>query len=298
MLQILGERKLTSPGIVRHGVCGRVVSGSVVIFRELHFGKVYKGFLGIVFMGFRHLENALQELPDRCMEKYLDVRGKLQEPTKTVLGYTLDIASYLNSINLGKDYTLFGGYAVLSHIMEELGEDVSVMWRGSDDIDMSGTMGVLNALRSSYIILGDRKSPNLIDKRTLKISRELEKTCKVDFYLDEKQERFSPTDINTHFGVGLRVACPLTLIRSKLVTPEGERIHAIDILKMLAVLERKGYDPRDVSIKLPLEERLKLITRIQFGLREIGEDRMGFFPSANFQRDLMEMLKKGRFCQS
>lgn len=67
-------------------------------------------------MTFRHLEDAI---PSGRIESYLELFAKLHEPTKTVLAYTLDLASHFNNLGLNNDYTLFGGYAILSHLMRE-----------------------------------------------------------------------------------------------------------------------------------------------------------------------------------
>ena len=65
--------------------------------------------MSFFFMGFKHLENNLSKGNENDVSKYLEVFSGLQEPTRTVLGYTLDISSYLNNMNLGDDYILFGG---------------------------------------------------------------------------------------------------------------------------------------------------------------------------------------------
>ena len=109
-------------------------------------------------MTFTNLENALK---DNQIESYLDLFGHLQEPTKTVLGYTLDVASFLDLVGLRKEYSVFGGYAVLSHLMSTYGPGVAKLWRGSTDIDMAGTQKVLNALKSGYRFHSNSQSPNV-----------------------------------------------------------------------------------------------------------------------------------------
>src|SRR3990172_9945857 len=116
-------------------------------------------------MTFRHLEDNLR---DENIMHYLEFFDELQEPTKTVLGYALDIASYLSSQSLSNKYVLFGGYAVLSNLMTTFGDSVAKVWRGSTDIDMAGNRNVLNSLRSGYHIFNNLQNSNVPDKRTLK----------------------------------------------------------------------------------------------------------------------------------
>ena len=244
---------------------------------------------------FNYLERLLDDEKD--IDEYLRLFGDLQEPTKTVLGYTFDIAAYLYTLNLVNEYELFGGYAVLSHLMREYGSDVSKLWRGSNDIDMAGTTNVLNALRSGYNIFSDSESPNILDKRTLKFSSDSERECKIDFSTGDYSKKYGLAQCNTHLGIPLSVISPEDIIRGKLTTPLEEEQHLGDILAMVSVLEKKGYSPEDLSNIFIGTERNEFHNRLKYSSHIFRRDRFGFFPSKDFLGDLEKILSKKKFKQ-
>ncbi len=241
-------------------------------------------------MTFRHLE---ETLTDEQVVPYLEFCKELQDPTKTVLRYALDIASHLNSLRQ-TNYAVFGGYGILSHLMNVFGENVARAWRGSTDIDMGGSHKVLNAIRSGYHMSNDSLSPNILDKRTLKLDLEGEKECKIDFYLGNPKEKYGPSQTNVHFGVPLKVVRPEYLIRGKLKTPIQEFHHYGDILGMLAVLEKQGHSPGEVIKILRHDEAGELQERIVTGERQFSRDRFGFLPGKEFSDELKRQLHKAR----
>jgi len=243
-------------------------------------------------MGFRYLEDSLE---GENMPSYLEVFGELQEPTKTVLGYTLDIASFLNRVGLQKEYGLFGGYAVLSNLMSTFGEGVAKTWRGSDDIDLAGTLEVLNSIRSGYNLTNDRLSPNLPSKRTLKLEKcEGEEECKIDFYEGDVALKYGSVGTNTHFGIPVSVVRPEFIIRNKTYTPEGETQHNEDIMSMLSVLQKQEIDPKKVVELLNREESESLQRRIVKSESLSVKDRFGVFPDKEYLVVLKKGLKKKR----
>ncbi|HJZ19192.1 MAG TPA: hypothetical protein VJ208_03740 [Candidatus Nanoarchaeia archaeon] len=239
-------------------------------------------------MTFRHLEDNLR---DENIMHYLEFFDELQEPTKTVLGYALDIASYLSSQSLSNKYVLFGGYAVLSNLMTTFGDSVAKVWRGSTDIDMAGNRNVLNSLRSGYHIFNNLQSSNVPDKRTLKLDITGESECKIDFY-HGKNTRKGVTRVNKHFGIPLRVIRPEYIVRNKLYTPKEQIQHYGDILAMISVMERGGYSPQDVTKALTLKEHGELQDRIVKAEEEFRKDRFGFFPSKKFADELKRILHR------
>jgi hypothetical protein len=243
-------------------------------------------------MTFKHLEDGLKS--EENLNKYFAVYSGLQEPTRTTLSYALDLASYLQSVNLGDDYIVFGGYAVLSHLMKELGEDVAKIWRGSNDVDMAGTTKALNAIRAGYDITGDRPSQNLDDKRTIKLTEDHEQECKIDFYMGDFEDRFFPPEVNTHFGIDFKVSNPLSLIRGKLYTPQSELVHSTDILRMMAVLERRGNSPENVARFFTSEQKKVLAERLKQSYDAVSADRMDFVPSEAFMSNIKKQLHRGR----
>ena len=256
--------------------------------------KVYKSKICRFGMTFRNFEARLHGLPEGNLAKYLDVFSGLKEPTRTVLGYTMDIATILDNSQLNRDYVVFGGYAVLSHLMSELGEEAAKLWRGSSDIDMAGTQKVRALMRNFYKVKSDMPSPNLADKRTLLLIENGENECKVDFYEGDIKEKFPDPEINTHFGVPLRVASPLNLIKGKLYTPQEQQLHAIDILKMLSVLERRGCQPADIVRYFLPDEKPELAKRVNAARIIADAQRLDFTPSGDFTETLETLLRKSR----
>ncbi len=238
-------------------------------------------------MTFKHLED---NLSNEQISPYLEFLKELQEPTKTVFRYTLDIARTLNSNNLLEKYSVFGGYAVLSNLMDAFGDPVAKVWRGSKDIDLGGNHDVLNAIRSGYHVFNDLPSPNIPDKRTLKLDIAGEKECKIDFYLGNVSKEYGCSQINHHFGIPLPVVKPEYVIRGKLKIPEPEMKHYGDILAMLSVLEKQGKTPTDILKILDHKEMKDLKEKIATAEREFSEDRFGFFPGEKFSRDLKREL--------
>lgn len=243
-------------------------------------------------MTFKHLENGI---PSGRMENYVELSDKLSEPTKTVLAYTLDVAAYLNNLGLDRDYALFGGYAVLSHLMREQGENVASLWRGSTDIDMAGNMKVMSALRSGYTIKSCLASPNLKDKATIKLTTNDSAECRIDFYSGDFSNKFRAKETNVHFGIPVNVIDPFSIIESKLKTPEEELQHAGDIIGMLYVLERRGQTPKEITTHFAgISQCKELYDRLKIGKREFKNDRLGLFPSKEFSGELEKMLHKFR----
>lgn len=240
-------------------------------------------------MVFNNLENALS---DENISSYLELFEDVQEPTRDILSYALDIASYFNSIGLKKEYGFFGGYAVLSHLMKEYGIDVAKIWRGSDDLDMIGTQKVLNALRGGYTVVSDLASPNIECKRTLKLVKGESPKCKIDFSFLNSCRKYGEIEENTHLGIPFRVLHPRDIVKGKIFPPLGEQQHLGDLLGMISVLEKRGYSPRKISGFFIGEERNEFYERLKYAQKFFSNDRLGFFPSKDFSSKLMAGLSK------
>ena len=245
-------------------------------------------------MAFRHLEDSVQESQENT-DAYLSLFGDLKEPTRTVLAYTLDLATYLKSVGLQEDYMVFGGYAVLSHLMKTHGEGFAKLWRGSSDIDMAGTLNVLHAVKRGYSASSDFPSPNVTDKRTIKLTEDKEKECKIDFYLGDRQaldERFDKPEVNVHLGIPLNVVSPLRLIKGKLQTPAEQPEHAIDVMSMLGVLQGRGHTPQEIIQYFDVADRPGFLARVIHGRDIISSHRIGASPTGDFEGELIGLLKK------
>ena len=243
-------------------------------------------------MTFKYLESGI---PEGRVEDYLQLSERLHEPTKTVLPYTLDVAAHLNNLGLNEDYALFGGYAVLSHLMREQGEHIASLWRGSNDIDIAGTMRVMTALRSGYDVHSCLQSPNIKDKATIKLATDGSEECRIDFSTGDFKKRFKNIETNVHFGVPLNVIDPLSLIQCKLMTPKDELQHAGDIVGMLYVLEKRGYTPRLVMDYFAGSGNSKeLYDRMKISKEAFKDDRLGLFPTKVFSSELERLLHRSR----
>ena len=240
-------------------------------------------------MKLTHLED---NIPASYVNEYINLFGHLQEPTRTALGYTLDLASYLSNMGLARNYLIFGGYAVLSHLMNTFGTGFAKTWRGSEDIDMIGDQRVLQAIKSGYEVYSDRASPNLKDKRTVKLSGEAGVDCKIDFSFGNIEDRFEKSEVHNHLGIDLNVPSSLRLIRGKLLTPKKELKHYGDILGMLSVLEVRGCSPDQVVDYFNAEECGEVCDRLRIAQERFSNDRLGIFPSGDFSTSLSDKLKK------
>lgn len=241
---------------------------------------------------FKHLENRLEELKDRF--QYSEVHDRLQEPTRTVLPYVLDVGALLEKNGLEDQYALFGGYAVLSHLMRTYGDHTAIGWRGSNDIDMAGTPSVMSALSSGFRINSNRRSPNVSDKWTIKLYDEGEQECRIDFFGGDFEQKYGKPVINTHFGINVKVVEPLALIRSKLQTPVSESHHAEDILGLISVLEREDCNEEKFASFFNSGEVNPLVDRIDLGVHSSLGDRHGFFPGKSYLKAVRKILHKRR----
>lgn len=176
--------------------------------------------------------------------------------------------------------------------MNAFGDSVARTWRGSTDIDMGGNCQVLNSIRPGYHLSNDLLSPNLPDKRTLKLDVGGERECKIDFYCNDPEKKYGRSQINSHFGIPLRVVKPEFLIKGKLKTPRGEFQHYGDIMGMIAVLEKKGYSPAEVSKLFSHSEIDEFKTRMIVADHEFRNDRFGIFPKRKFSNELKKELHR------
>lgn len=244
-------------------------------------------------MVLKNVENIVAETGN--IEQFLGVVGRLKDPTKQVLPFALDIGAYLSGQGLGNEYAFFGGYAVLSHLMAARSKDIASFWRGSDDVDMAGSDAVLRSLKIEYLVSNDRVSPNLEDKRTLKVDLGGYE-CKVDFYNGDYQTRFGPIESNEHFGVKLNVINPISLIKSKLLTPVREIIHSGDIARLVGVIEHRGIDPKEVTKKFSPSERAIFLKRLKEGYEHILQEglEIDMVPTRSYKKELAYQLGRGK----
>ncbi len=263
-------------------------------------------------MTFCNLEERVIEAGQE--EDFFFVFERLAEPTRTTLGYALDIAQLLKENGLQDQYMITGGYGALMHLLGVLGERSAVTWRGSEDIDMFGSIDVLRALQANYRIKENRESPNLPEKGTLILAtKELlapEKDVRVDFsmknnlYTDDGRGRFKPTIKGLYqpakkviFGVEVSVADVPSLIRSKapLAAKEGDEFlkQKIDVMNLLWVAEQERISHKDIYGPMTeRNERANLRQAIKDSWTLVTNERTKLGPSKEFTDQLVHELHK------
>ena len=246
-------------------------------------------------MVFQNLEGRLTE---EHIETYVDIMEDIENPTKTTLGAALDIAVVLKNTGLEHQYALFGGYAVLAHLVDKYGDGIILSWRGSEDIDMIGSVHVLNAIRSNYNVTNDRQSPNVSDKRTLKIQPEYAPEVKIDY----TQGSLDYTEEKEIFGIPITVLEPFTLVRGKLRPAIDEEVHRSDIIGLLGVMDHRAkrdnkYDPEEIAKQLNPEEVNLLCDAIR-GYEPWNEERITIGPSKEYTDMLKKALKSRSYSPS
>ncbi len=256
----------------------------------------------IVVMKFKNKDDLLTKrldsgnISEKDLDEILTIEGKLAEPTKTVVNYLRDIASMAELQQIDDNYVIFGGYAVLAHMIRQHGNAIAEFWRGSDDIDMTGDITLLNSIRSQYFVSNDRASPNLKGKRTLKIiSRgEPDETgkgeCKIDYF--QRDFDIEDTEKIDILGIPIRVFKPSMLIKSKLSVYKSENKQMIDIYNLLGVCEHRELGAKRLVQKLSQTEAQELYGFIKN--LENGEfvARLSTGPSEQYTADLRTRLQE------
>ena len=239
-------------------------------------------------MTFKRLED---RLPEEGYEDYIDIVDDLRDPTKTVFRYLLDMVTSIESVDLKREYTVFGGYAVLTHLIAQYGDKIVKLWRGSSDIDVAGSVNVLNLLKSFYNVESDFISPNIVDKRTVKLRIPDEDLCKIDFTLDEDQGSYQREE-KYILGIPINVAGPYALIKHKLIPAQDETNHCIDIIKLLGILEYRKDSIENLTNNLDPNER-KILREVIIETRgKASNKRMTAEPSDSYLSQLKSELRK------
>ena len=239
-------------------------------------------------MTFKHLEDKLEV---EQYETYLDIVNRLKEPFNSTLKYMLDMAAVLDQVKLKDEYAIFGGYGVLTHIVDQFGDRIIPTWRGSQDIDMIGDEKVKSTLKGFYNIESDMASPNIRNKRTLKIVEE-GRECKVDFTLGNVKEGQYEIEEKIILGIPIMVVSPYDLIKSKVLLSDKELIHKIDVLKLLGVLEHRQKSIKDLVAELNEHQRENLYKILENGKGVTENMRMNLGPSNDYARSLKTYLNK------
>ena len=239
-------------------------------------------------MVFERLESRLD---DAHVSTYLDIIEDVREPTRTVFNYLLDIITSIESVDLQNEYTIFGGYAVLTHLMDHYGDKIIKMWRGSSDIDIAASISVLNLLHAFYHVNSDKSSPNIQDKRTVKLQLPKEDLCKIDFTLDNEQKRYD-REVKAMLGIPINVGTPYSLIKSKLRIAQAENNHRVDIMNLLRIIEDRQDNTDSIVRYLEPTERKMLKDVINRMGRRLPNERMVMEPSDRYLSQIKSRLEK------
>lgn len=244
-------------------------------------------------MTFKHFDDYLLERPD-TLEEALGILESIPEPTRSITECLGDMSVALATWNLGAEYDIVGGYAVLAHLVSRFGDRIIPIWRGSKDIDIVGSQRVLNALHAIYSLKEEWLNHNIKDKCTLRIpsARGSDQECKIDFVLDEKvYKRPHETEEIMVLGFPVHVLTPLALIKGKLEAVKSGEKHLTDIVHLLGVLEHRRAVPEDIVKALNSKER-----RLLYGCLSDGFDphacntRINIGPTPTYVRSLRSEL--------
>lgn len=237
------------------------------------------------------------QLTEKQLDAILEVPTKVSEPTRTVIGYLTDISALFAKLGYSTDHGIYGGYGVLAQLVSKYGDPIIPVWRGSDDIDMFGTIDVLNMLRSVYDVQNDRPSPNIDAKFTLKIKtkddlrNEKNALCKIDYSIMSKGVPRYATETIHVLGVPIVAATPLALVRSKLEVASKEAEHLEDIYSMLGVLEYRNERPENVTAILDDNEARRLQDLFLLNPHYVRRSRLDTAASPSYVDTLKQKLE-------
>jgi hypothetical protein len=246
-------------------------------------------------MVFRNRDRFLVEryddgrVSESRLEDILETADSLREPARTPLGYMGDIVGMAHLEGLDDDYTMFGGYAVLSHLVDEYGEGIVKMWRGSEDLDMVGTTQLADAINSWYDVREDNWSENVANKRTIKmlVPDGSEPLVKIDYVVGTANaEKTESIDV---LGIPTNVFTPQSLLSSKLHMYDKEAKHKDDLYSLIGICERRGLAPDEVTEDFG-SPQYSMLNRFLAGYKnETG--RLSKDPSPGYVADLKRYSK-------
>ena len=246
-------------------------------------------------MAFDHLEDKLDV---EKLEDYFEVFSGISEPFHSTFKYMLDIASVLDEVDLKKEYAVYGGYGVLTHLAHKFGERIIPTWRGSKDIDIVGTERVKSAIKSFYNIQPESYNHNIGDKKALHIIGG-EGEFKVDFSLKDLKELSKYREEKNLFGIPISVMRCYDGIGGKLHISQDDTVsedtrlkHKIDILTLLGIVQNDEKAFSEVVKNLDGHGRYNLLKVLETGKGVTENMRMSFGPQLEFRRLLIKYLRQ------
>ncbi len=252
-------------------------------------------------MTFENLEtNLIINGNNREIDAYLALNRSLPDHYNSTFMHMLDIASLMNHAGLRDQYKIVGGYSVLAHLVNNFGYEIIPNWRnslGSSDVDIIGTEKVYKTLKQTYNVKhdDDRQSPNLPNKRTIRIrddERCLCKGCKVDFVIDRQEEIAQNSEEAYLLSVLVRVKDPISLIKDKVYIAQSQQVHREDVMGLLALLEKKGTDSGSLVRILEHNHRSHLHGLLEAIETSVKSLKNIIYPTKEYRNNLRLHLKK------
>ena len=255
--------------------------------------NVYKHYCSTSSMAFENFDKYILQRPE-TLEEILGILESIPKPTRTITECLGDMSVALATLDLGTEYSIVGGYAVLAHLVSRFGDRIFPIWRGANDIDMVGSQRVLNALHATYNLKQYQLNHSIKNKYTLRIpgTTESDPECKIDFVLDRNVYRHSSeTEEIMILGILIRVLTPLALIKGKLEAARSGEKHIIDIVHLLGVLEHRKAAPMDIVKTFNSKERLLLYNCLSDGFDpHVCNTRVNIGPTRTYVRSLRSEL--------
>lgn len=226
------------------------------------------------------MESPLERLSYKLMEK--DSFDKFEEVLKgirkenpnysTAFQYLFSLANLLEENGVGK-HSFIGGYAVLAHLMQKFGPNISTVWRGSDDLDvLTRDPTVESIIRGHFEILG-KKPSHIKNKYSLVVKdphiegdpvhidliyHQNSGPIKIDNYQVNGSFWEKGTENVDLYGVKIRVPTLMELLRLKLNISVDREKDKGDIMDIIDILSQNRCSAEEINRKLSAEERAKL----------------------------------------
>ena len=212
----------------------------------------------------KNLEERLRET-GKLDEFNSDLSKLKDDDSRNLIKLVLGIALNLHENGLENDYTFYGGYSVLMHLVNTIGKGAIYGWRGSYDLDIVCNNRIRYHLQRYIKIVSDRTSPNIRGKRTIRVKpKDSEKSYKIDLrmkeaFKNEPHEVYEgETEIIYIYGVPVKALNLIKQFKSKLDTNRGLERDDIDIVNLLYIFYRKNYECIEIIKNLEHKQKQRL----------------------------------------
>ncbi len=237
-------------------------------------------------MGFEDLE--LRLIEEGSYTKYFEDLAKVKrKPIRSsaehaeMIRYFLSINHAAETNGQGNNTYTVGGYAIMSYLVAEFGEEILNVWRGSHDVDLVATdQTVLSVIMGSFDQRIQRLS-HIPDKYSLEVKDKhtelADLICEVDLYrcwngrLRINQREICDDFLNgaEHlriYGINVSVPSITQLIKLKLDVQTYERHlrpkDRIDIVDLISILINRKVSPLDLYKEFTDKENEVLVNEV------------------------------------